>query len=873
MKIIKPLTLGALTRSYLIGGERRFVVSALGFFSLAQPVQRFVFENLQWPIVLNALKEQGIAEPLDEVLLKPRAELLLTGHAHAPENEPVARMQVTLAAAGLEKTLDVIGERTWRYAPWLRIDAPKPFASMPLGYANAFGGPHHPDNPTGLGYDRNRLAALIGENSGPMPNLEMPGRPVRRHWVRYVPAGFGPLAFGGRSRTRYAGRYGKQWLAHEAPGFASSASPELFLRAPADQWLDGYLQGGEPYRLTGMHPERPVIEGHLPRFMARAFLQRKGAPAIEPLALNFDTVWFFPELMLGVALYHGETTHVHPLAFDIEAVMVAYEHVERPRSLAHYAEVYARRTDLATAAAHLFNDSDLAADYDAATVSARTEASAARAAKAAARQAELQAARLAEFEATTGAKLPAAAMRGAKPEALPVPDSVSVDESDFSLEATLAGARRMIAAAQAQADTLRAEYPLPAASAVEPDLAARREAAWARASEPAPDLAASRPDATSSATRRASADAGAGAASSANDARQAAQQRAARRARLDYTDPDGPLPPELARWLGRQVEQWHRAGVLLAGRDLAGVDLSGVDLSGADLREVQLENADLRHARLTGARLDRAVLSGAKLDGADFSRASLRDANLCRSTGAGIRFAGADLSLAWALDAQWPGADLSDATLERCLASGIGLAGASLARVAAANAVLMNASAPGSEWCGARLSATVLMRADLRGAVFAHATLTKTVLMDAKLAQAAFDGATLAHVVAGGAEVDWSGARFAGMRAEHCSWQQACLRGSDWRGAALTACDLGRSDLSHAELSDAIFSGCLFTAATLASANLTRANLFRAVCRAADFTGATLAGASLYQADTADACFEGADLRGVVYEAGRRAVA
>jgi uncharacterized protein YjbI with pentapeptide repeats len=858
MKIVKPLTLGALTRSYLIGGERRFVVSALGFFPLAQPAARFALENLQWPGVLKALKDQGIAEPLDEVLPKSRAELLLTGHAHAPHGKPVARMQASLAAAGIEKTIDVIGERAWRYDPWLRIDAPKPFASMPLGYANAFGGPRHPDNPGGRGYDRNCLAAFVGANSGPMPNLETPGRPVRRHWKRYAPAGFGPLAFDSRSRTRHAGRYGAKWLAHEAPGFASSASPELFQRAPADQRLDGYLQGGEPYRLTGMHAERFVIEGALPRFAARAFVQRKGAAALEPLALNFDTVWFFPDLMLGLALYHGETPHAHPLGFDIEAVMLAYERVGAPRPLAHYTEVYARRTDPETAAAHLFNDSDLAADYDAATVAARADASAARAAQAAAQQAERRAAQLAEFEAVTGARLPAMEP-GAAPAPLTVPDGASLDESDFTLEPTLASARQMIADARAQADQLRAAVPLPAAPAGADDTAERREAALARASEPAADLAASGgPDAASPATP---------------DSGMPAQQRAARRARLGYTDPDGPLAPELARWLGQQVEQWHRAGVLLAGRDLAGIDLSGVDLSGADLREVQLENADLRHARLAGAQLDRAVLSGAQLDGADFSHASLRDANLCGSRGAGIRFAGADLSLAWALDAQWPGADLSSANLERCLASGIGLAGACLARASAAQAVLMNASAAASEWREAQLSATVLMRADLRGAVFAGATLRKTVLMDATLTQAVFDGATLVDVVAGGASADWSGARLVELRAEHCSWQQACLRGSDWRGAALAACDLGRSDLSQADLSDANLGGCLFTAATFALARLERANLFRAVCRAADFTGASLVGASLYQADTGDARFERADLRGVVYEAGRRAAA
>jgi uncharacterized protein YjbI with pentapeptide repeats len=872
VKIVKPLSLGTLNRSYLIGGERRFVVSALGFFALGQPVQRFAMENEQWPGVLQALNQQGITQPLDEVLPKQRAELLLTGHAYAPQGRPVKRMPVSMTVDGLSKTLDVSGDRVWRYDPWLRIDEPAPFVSMPLGYDRAFGGPHYPDNPAGRGYDRNRVAALIGRNSQLMPNLERHGEPVRRHWVRYAPAGFGPLAFDAPTRSRHAGRYGAKWLAQEAPGFASGAAPDLFQCAPVDQRFDAYLEGGETYRLNGMHSQRAVIDGQLPRLAARAFIQRSGAPALEEVAMNFDTVWFFPDLLLGVALYHGETQHAHSLGFDIESLMVAYEHRDRPRSFAHYADVYARRTDPATAMAHLFNESDLAADYDAPTLVARAEASALRAAQAEADRQNRQAAQRADFAAASGIAPSSVLPAPSAASRLPVPDQFSVAESDFDLSPMLAGARQMLDAARAQAEQLRGQWPQPEVPAPMIDAAARREAALMRASAPADDLAPLDPATGLPVTqRRAPATAAAGI--DAVLAAQAAQQRQARRARLTYTDPDGPLPPDIARWLGQQVEQWHRAGVLLAGRDLAGIDLSGVDLSGADLREVQLENADLRHTRLCGARLDRAVLSGAQLDGADFTRAVLSDANLSHSQGANTCFAGADLTKAWALDANWPAADLNDARLDHCLASNISLSGARLARVSAQQAVLFNAQAAASDWQGAQLAATVLMRADLSDAGFAHATLRKTVLMDAKLVRASFAGATLVDVVAGGLDADWAAASMAGARAEHCSWQQANLRGSDWRGATLSTCDLGRADLSGAQMSDAHFGGCLFTAANLTGVQAERVNLFRALCRTADFTDASLIGASLYQADTGDAIFVRTDLRDVQFEAGRRAVA
>ncbi|GLU31290.1 DUF2169 domain-containing protein [Trinickia caryophylli] len=886
MKVIKPLTLGVLTRSCRIGGARRFVVSALGFFPLGVSVQRFATESEQWPVALAALAEQGIAQPLDEVFAKPRAEWLVAGSAHAPNGVPVARMRATVRLAHSEKTLEIVGERAWRYAPWLVVDEPQPFVSMPLGYANAFGGPGYRRNPLGRGYDGNRFAALVGANTAAMPNLERPGEPVRRHWKRYAPASFAPLAFEWPQRVRHAGRYGRHWLENEAPGFPSSASPRVFQRAPDDQWLDGFLQGGEPYRLLGLHPTRPEIVGCLPALAARAFIRRRGADSIEPVPLVFDTVWFFPDRELGLALFHGEAAHADPLGFDIDAVMVGYEHKDRARPLAHYADVFAKRCDPAVAMAHVFNESELAADYDAPTLAARADAAAERAAAAEAALAARRQARQAAFglsphAAGAGSVRPRHA-GGAQLEAgarLPVPDGVAIAESDFDLGPTFAAAKALIVQAQEQADALRAALPELAVPSASADLTTRREQAFARASEAAPDLLdmeAGGGTMGTIGTRAANADARPAEGTDALDAmltRQARQQRAARRARMRYVDPDGPLPSDLARWLGEQVYQWHRAGVSLAGRDLSGIDLSGFDLSGADLREVQLENADLRGTRLAGARLDRAALTGARLDGADLRCASLVDANLSHGSAKGAVFAGADLGKAWAVQAVWSDADLSGASLERCLAYGIDLSRAILCRVKASEAVLIDACAPSSDWREATLGAVVLMRAKLDGAVFALAAMRKVVLVGASLAGASFEGAALVDVVASGTDANWRGVRAAGLRAEHCSWHQAQMQGSGWDGASISASDFGRADLSGATLADALLANCLFTGATLRGIRGERADLFRAVCRGADLSDASLAQASLYQTDFADALMARADLSGARHEAGRKVAA
>ncbi|TJZ61762.1 DUF2169 family type VI secretion system accessory protein, partial [Chitiniphilus eburneus] len=493
MKTIKPLTLGILHRPYSIGGRQRFAVTALGFFRLGADNPRFLMENLQWPLALPALPPM---QPLDEAWPKPRGEVLLGGAAFAPGGVPVPRMDVRLACAGVDKTLRVLGDRDWYYGlvPWLNIGDPAPFARMPLGWDRAFGGDGHPANPLGQGYRPNPVAGFVGQNRAAMPNLEYPDQPVRGHLRKLEPAGFGPLDVRWTPRVKQSGTYDANWLQREAPGLAGDVAPDFFMRAPLDQRLPGYLLGGEAYRLEGLHPDHPVIEGRLPALTARGFVQRAGQTPdqAEAVPLACDTAWFFPEHLLGLMVWHGDVASTDVDGLDIVAVMVGYEAAHDTRSLDDYRQVLALRSNLETAALYALDESQLAASFPPALAAHHAVQDAAERAAEQARRQAIVAEADAEFWAESGMPRPADHQPPKAPEPpLPGPTKRQLADSDFNLAAMDAATKALIAQTEAQAATMRAELAaaqaeLPPPPAIDP--LAEREAVYARACVPAVDL-------------------------------------------------------------------------------------------------------------------------------------------------------------------------------------------------------------------------------------------------------------------------------------------------------------------------------------------------------------------------------------------------
>ncbi len=873
MKIIKPLTLGVLHQPYRFKGQHRLSIVALGFFALGHSDERFLVDNLQWPKVLPQLPA---GQPLDHVLPKAHAEVMLCGAAHAPK--PVEAMHVRLQCGPVDKRLRVIGDRRWDRT-WTRsvcVHAPTPFTTMPLTLDRAYGGTDH-DNPLGCGH----LPPLswLQVQAGKMPNIEYPDQPLMPGRSDQPYAGFAPQQLAHAHRKRAAsGSYDQRWLTEDFPGLPRDFDFALYNLSPIDQQFRGRFSGGEAYRLEGLHRTETVLAGSLPAMQARAFVlaQGQGIDTAQDVALQCDTVWFFPEVGVGLMVYRGEVPITDSDALDIDTLMVAYDPAARARSSAHYREVMALRRDPQTAAMHAFNESQLAPERSP-QAQAKREAERLRQARAA------QAHRQALLDETMDEFWQRSAMAKPKdyqPPQAPAPllPAVSADalaEGDFDLAELLARAQVLADDARRDGDAKLAALSaqvLAAPSANEKTVAEQTADALARAAKPAYDLmtpaqqAPLPPELAHALALAENAAPGAVDPAQLADARAAlaglpALQRAARTYAPEPTTLKAPLPDPTAEALGARLLAMHRAGESLAGRDFAGAWLRGADLRGADLRQVQLERADLTGAYLAGADLSAAALTAARLDHADFSGCRLQGANLCGTFAKDASFAHAVLTEARAFDAHWPGADLRGARLDDALLMRIDLSDAQLDDTQLTRTVLMHANAPRSRWVGTHWSMCVAPTADFTAACFDGAMISRSVLMDASLVGSSWQGATLDTVYAGG-KSDWRDSKLSLMRANKCGWRSSTLTGACLDGAVLSSCDFGEADMSRVRMRGAQLHRSLFMRTTLRDIDASNASFFQALCRKADFSDAGLEGAVLVQADMSEAVMQGARMAG-----------
>jgi hypothetical protein len=193
----------------------------------------------------------------DLVLTKATTDVVVVGHAHAPNGKPVNELEVGFRVGQLQKVLRVNGDRVWRDGT---VSAPKPFIQMPLVYESAFGGVDRlspqPDrdwdwrNPVGTGF------AIQQSNIDgvPLPNIELREQPIRSWEDRPAPAGFGPICSHWQPRAGFAGTYGDQWMKERQPLLPEDFDERFFQSAPTDQQATQFLTGGEPVVLLNLSP-------------------------------------------------------------------------------------------------------------------------------------------------------------------------------------------------------------------------------------------------------------------------------------------------------------------------------------------------------------------------------------------------------------------------------------------------------------------------------------------------------------------------------------------------------------------------------------------------------------------------------------------
>ncbi|HSI49050.1 MAG TPA: DUF2169 domain-containing protein [Ideonella sp.] len=204
----------------------------------------------------------------DLVLTKKTTDIVVVGHAHAPEGRPVSELDVGLRVGGVRKVIKVFGDRLWGD---FGAGSGRPFVKMPLVYERAFGGaavdPEDPErdwdwrNPVGCGYAR-RGGAAVGV---PLPNLESTDRLINAWTDRPAPAGFGAIGCHWQPRLRHAGTYDQHWLDERQPLWPEDLDDRYFQCAPEDQQSPAFMVGGEPVALLNMTQGGGLLRFQLPR--------------------------------------------------------------------------------------------------------------------------------------------------------------------------------------------------------------------------------------------------------------------------------------------------------------------------------------------------------------------------------------------------------------------------------------------------------------------------------------------------------------------------------------------------------------------------------------------------------------------------------
>lgn len=235
-------------------GEEIWIVVIKATFQIL-PDGTFERADQQEPVRLAPLYtgEPGKSSLLydtDLVRTKPTTDVLLHGHAYAPGAEPTPEVEVILRVGPINKTLRVLGDRTWK-SSFLgpKLSAAEPFTQCPLVYERTYGGTHDepvgsdPRNPVGTGFVANEKD-LIGRRA---PNIEYPNDPNR-------PAGFGPIAPSWSPRLGLAGTYDDVWQRTRKPLVPEDFDDRFFQSAPEDQQAPSHLRGGEEVELINLIP-------------------------------------------------------------------------------------------------------------------------------------------------------------------------------------------------------------------------------------------------------------------------------------------------------------------------------------------------------------------------------------------------------------------------------------------------------------------------------------------------------------------------------------------------------------------------------------------------------------------------------------------
>ncbi len=242
---------------------------------------------------------RSIVAPSDWAPFKPKADIMLVGHAFAPGGIPTRALTARILIGEIDKSIEVWCDRGFRIADGQLLEGPR-FSKMPLRWERTAGGPGT-SNPVGMRFD----APPDKYGMVAVPNLQPLGMYVSKRSDTFAPVGYGPIAADWPNRMTKLGRLGAGFFAR---GWGSRPLPEgvdyaYFQAAPTDQQT-GELRAAERLVLENLHPEHARLVTNLPGIKPRVIAER-GNGAREEVGLMTDTLWIDTDRGLCTLVWRG----------------------------------------------------------------------------------------------------------------------------------------------------------------------------------------------------------------------------------------------------------------------------------------------------------------------------------------------------------------------------------------------------------------------------------------------------------------------------------------------------------------------------------------------------------------------------------------
>jgi len=238
----------------------------------------------------------------DTCILKPSTDIVLNGHAYAPNNKMAQSVDIGLQVNNQNINYRVFGDRQWVKSGlnW-SVTQTKTFDRIALTYENAFGGvdistleeelvQYSEFNPIGKGFVGNKKTPVEGLH---LPNIENPQALISHYNDKPMPSGFGFISRNWQPRTNLAGTYDKSWEENRQPLLPLNFDEKYFNAAHPNLITPQHLIGGEQIQLRNLS-QLGDINFVLPEWTLPVKVTVKGrSKSIKPV---LDTVVIEPDI-------------------------------------------------------------------------------------------------------------------------------------------------------------------------------------------------------------------------------------------------------------------------------------------------------------------------------------------------------------------------------------------------------------------------------------------------------------------------------------------------------------------------------------------------------------------------------------------------